>query len=86
VAAVTTEVERIYDRRTYLAECARPWSGGRVALPRSSPRMKWSKKPHRARVEQEAKTLRLAISLLEKTFDRLREIYSSSEGDDTSFG
>ena len=35
-------------------------------------------------MEQEAKTLRLAVGLLKKTFDRLREIYSSSEGDDTS--
>jgi hypothetical protein len=35
-------------------------------------------------MEQEAKTLRLAIGLLEKTCDRLREIYSSSEGDDES--
>src|SRR3989442_5117941 len=35
-------------------------------------------------MEQEARTLRLAIGLLEKTFDRLREIYSSSEGDDRS--
>jgi hypothetical protein len=32
-------------------------------------------------MEQEAKTLRLAIGLLEKTFDRLHEIYSSSGGD-----
>jgi hypothetical protein len=35
-------------------------------------------------MEQEAKSLRLAIGLLEKTFDRLCEIYSSSKGDDTS--
>jgi len=35
-------------------------------------------------MEQEAKTLRLAIGLLEKTFNRLRDIYSSSEGDDAS--
>ena len=33
-------------------------------------------------MEQEAKTLRLAVGLLEKSFDRLRRIYSSSEGDD----
>ena len=32
-------------------------------------------------MEQEAKTLRLAVGLLEKTFDRLHEIYSSSGGD-----
>jgi hypothetical protein len=36
-------------------------------------------------MEQEARTLRLAIGLLEKTFDRLHEIYSSSGGD-TSLG
>jgi hypothetical protein len=36
-------------------------------------------------MEQEARTLRLAVGLLEKTFDRLREIYSSSDGD-TSLG
>jgi hypothetical protein len=35
-------------------------------------------------IEQEAKTLRLAIGLLEKTFDRLPEIYSLSKGDETS--
>ena len=32
-------------------------------------------------MEQEAKTLRPAIALLEKTFDRLHEIYSSSGGE-----
>ena len=32
-------------------------------------------------MEQEAKTLRLAVGLLEKTFDRLRKLHSSSDDD-----
>jgi hypothetical protein len=35
-------------------------------------------------MEQEAKTLRLAIGLLEKTFNRLRKLYSSSDDDPDS--